>query len=712
MNKMTRENAVKLTKATLKNYGLNDWKVAIIQNQHVRFLGRCDYGTKTILLNAFHIDLHGTMGKEIQNTIYHEVAHALCPGQQHNSVWAAKAREIGCDNTLPCSHLSLPDHVIESIRSGQVLEIEYEEQVIRTPTYKVTQLVEKCEKCGKKAEELTRKKMIDNDGNEVITIILKCYHIQKKIIPAATPFQNLVSNWWKPEVAGCDHKWDKHTCFRCGNFRLMPFQIEGARFIEQGLAVQKGVGLFDDMGLGKTVQVNAVIRYSKKNKATLYVCKSSLTFQWLKSIITWCGPAFVGQIIRSSKEVILPGLKTYIISYDLLRRMKRERLEMIDFDTVVLDECQQIKNVDSSRTQEVRKLVSKDGVKVIPLSGTPWKNRGGEFFPVLNMIAPTLFSSQQGYLDKWVAHYWEGNKLKQGGISNPDKFREYTKDILIRREYEKVMDEFPSINRMKMVIELDELNQSSYNEAVSDFVEWYNDVLSSDDGMEGVSGIELLGRMARMRHITGLAKIPATVSFVEEFLEETDRKLVIFVHHQDVGELMLEALKPICKEHGILLMQYHSKLDDIQRNNVQERFNNTKRAILIGSTLAMGEGVNLQTCADSVLHERQWNPQNEEQATPGRFRRIGQKSSVINNTIIEANDTIDQDIDSLVETKRINFHNAMNKSELQTYSESDFAKDLAGRILDKHRKMTGGKKTNISKKAKIVKIAQPQLVTY
>ena len=35
--------------------------------------------------------------KSVENTILHEIAHALTPGKGHGPVWRAKAIEIGCD---------------------------------------------------------------------------------------------------------------------------------------------------------------------------------------------------------------------------------------------------------------------------------------------------------------------------------------------------------------------------------------------------------------------------------------------------------------------------------------------------------------------------------------------------------------------------------------------------------------------------------------
>ena len=716
---MDRKGAADFTRKVLNDNGLTEWKVRLTSDPNLPFLGLCMYKDKCIMLNAHHIDIHPH--KDVVNTIYHEVAHALCPGQGHNEVWATKARELGCYVASPCSNLTLPDHVIDAIRSGHTVEVVVEEkeivQTIRNVTHKVTRLQDKCPECGKVAVERFAIETVDKEGNQVKLITLECFHILKKVVPRGTPFESMVSNDWKPEVKNCKHTWTKNQCDKCGEYKLYQFQVVGARFAETGLAMQKGVGIFDDMGLGKTVQGLALLKYHhKKYTPTLIVTKSAIKFQWFQQAVRWLGPDFIGQIISTSRDYIMPGLKVYIIPYDLLRRFPREKLTKVGFKLVILDEVQQIKNVDSTRTQEVRKLIGANSdCKVLELSGTPWKNRGGEFFPALNLIDPIKFHSNQAYLDNWVEYYYEGNKRKMGGIRNPQKFREYTNNIIIRREYEEVMDEFPDINRVRMAVQLDELSQDTYDDSVSDFVKWYNEFVINGEE-DKVSGIEILAKMARMRHITGLAKIPATLGFIEEFIEDTDRKLVVFVHHKDVGQLMYNALINTDKEsnpdwyelalelkaQGIRIFQYTSAHTGRPEGyDIQEQFNATKRCIMIASTLACGEGLNLQTCADSILHERQWNPQNEDQATPGRFRRIGQVAKSINITLPEADGTIDQQLDQIVEEKRGRYHIVMNKGEIPRWNETDFAKALAALIVKKHqvKKVKKGKaevKTNIT----------------
>ena len=195
------------------------------------------------------------------------------------------------------------------------------------------------------------------------------------------------------------------------------------------------------------------------------------------------------------------------------------------------------------------------------------------------------------------------------------------------------------------------------------------------------------------------------------------KKLVVFVQHKDVGQLLYGSLTNTSKETnpdwyelavelirlGIKVFKYGSEHTGKEAGyQIQEDFNKTIRCIMVASTLACGEGLNLQSCADSVLHERQWNPQNEDQATPGRFKRIGQKSKSINITCVEADETIDMDLSEIVERKRKFFHELMNKGELPKWDEGEIAQELAQRIVDRWKK-----KGRAVKNANIKKMSKP-----
>lgn len=726
---MDRTKAVQVTKELLDKHGLTDYKVRITTDSRANFAGKhYEFPYKMIVLNGLMIDAQPE--PEIMNTIWHEVAHAIVGNKEgHNEIWAAKAKELGCLSTGGCA--PVPPHILDAIRAGHLVEIDYEivkekrvqitEEDVIKPKYTVTRLQDLCPICGKVAKEkFSFDKINPVDGELYRWITYDCFHVFKKRIDTGTKYDQLVSNGWKPEIKACKHKWGTgkgddfpdNQCTKCGEFKFYDFQVKTGHFLDAALSTHKGGLVANDCGLGKTANAVGYVFFHPQSWPVLYAVKSKTKFQWLKSLLTWGGPEFLGQIIETGRDPVLPGLRSYIISYDLMRRMDRSKLQAIGFKLVVLDECQQIKNVDSTRTQEVRKILADPNMKVIAMSATPWKNRGEELYPVLNMIAPTKFPSPEGFKKQWVDFYMHGNQTKQGGIKNIPKFKEYTKDIIIRFEFDEVFgDKAPVTRRMKLPVQLDEIAQEGYDDATSDFVDWYNQHLI--DGTEDkIGGIEILAQMARMRHITGLAKVAATVEFCDEFYESTDRSLVIFVHHKDVGYHIVEELKKLfADKKDVVIETLTAAKKDIGNNAVASKFNTDgKRWFIVASTLACGEGIDgLQKGWDSVLHERQWNPQNEDQATPGRLKRIGQKSRVVNITCVEADETIDQDLDEIVERKRRQFHAVHGKSTLETWNTDDAARELANKIVQRWKKK--GKKVknkNIKQLATVNKQAPMQ----
>lgn len=322
------------------------------------------------------------------------------------------------------------------------------------------------------------------------------------------------------------------------------------------------------------------------------------------------------------------------------------------------------------------------------MSGTPWKNRGSEYYVVLNILDPVLFPSYQKFITEDVDYYYKGEKLIAGGIANPEKFREKVAHIVIRRERSEVMPELPTISRHKFETEVPEHARNAYQAEENKLVDVYNTALleGTEDSFEVQKQIN--ASLLVMRQIVGIAKIPATVELAKSFLEETDRKLVIFVHHRECARKINDLMSAWAYDEGhrdCKPLALSSDLTPEQRFEVQEKFNGPNHRLLIASTLASGEGLNLQTCSDCIMHERQWNPANEEQAE-GRFIRIGQMSSAVVATYVHGADTVDTILDDKVEKKRVAFHNSMNKTTLEAWNEGTLTMDVVKEIVFRRKR--------------------------
>src|SRR5215469_8336659 len=538
---MDRKIATKLLRDQLDELNLSNWKIRLYADLYRPFLGLCDYKTKTITLNAHHVDTHPDV--EIKNTINHECAHALVgPLHGHDDIWKEKAKELGCYSVSPCASYKLSASAIDAIRSGASLEVTFTEEteVVRRMHYKTTKFVDKCEVCGKVAKTKSQVEVNTSKGRKLV-ITLECLHVRIKDADSQSPFESIVFDG----LPNCKHQWNKTVCINCGAKKLYPFQIAGARALERA---NGRLAIFDEMGLGKTIQALAYLKMHPEVRPFLWVTKAGIKFQHGKEILRVLGHKDVPQVLMTGKDTLWKD-SNVISSYDIFRRLDRKMFIDQGFKAIILDECQAIKNPDSSRTREIR-LIAKEIGGIIPLSGTPWKNRGSEFFVVLNMLDPARFNSFDGFKRQWVSMYWTGSKETEGGIADPVKFKEYTKDILIRRERTEVLPELPLINRTRILCQLDDASLKVYKEEEDKIIKLLNNLDIGGDKATFEEQSQINQSIMVMKQVIGLAKVPTTIDFAQDFLDETDRKLVIFVHHKKCGELISEGLSQYSRENG------------------------------------------------------------------------------------------------------------------------------------------------------------------
>jgi len=342
-----------------------------------------------------------------------------------------------------------------------------------------TILHKKCPTCHKIAKEVRH---VDVPLVHLKILTLECGHTTTEKIISAVDRYNVISE---------------------DNKSLYPFQVESVKFGE----ASNGRCLFaHEMGLGKTVIALALLKLHPELFPVVILCKSSLKFQWFQEVIRWLqDDAYLPQIIDSSNDKPYSKFKVFIVSLDLLRNV--DWLDKIHAKTIIIDECQLIKNGQSKRTGAVRKLC--DGKEhIIALSGTPIKNHAGEYFPILNILRPEMFPRERDYYDLYVDSYNRGDFAKLGGIkrSMVERFNNQTKDFILRYTRDEVMPDLPRINR---TFRFSDLGKDVEEEYAKEHAGFERAMLEYELGGDETSTFKkwsnVLAYMTRMRHLTGLA---------------------------------------------------------------------------------------------------------------------------------------------------------------------------------------------------------------
>jgi SNF2 family DNA or RNA helicase len=506
--------------------------------------------------------------------------------------------------------------------------------------------------CGKVAVEVTRVKL----GNSHL-ITLQCGHLvtEGQLTSEDDLYNSIISS---------------------DGMGLMPYQIEGIKRIEQA----NGRAILADMqGLGKTVQICGFMKLHEKTVfPALGVVPASVARQWFYEIRRWWGKddskAPLVQVISSGKERAAPGFDIYIVTYDMLKNEDMFKY-VDDIKFVFIDECQRIKNHLSDRAKAVQR-VAKNVEHIVPMSGTPIKNHAGEYFTVLNLVQPKRYPHYERFIKQDCDSYESGWGYKIGGLKNPAKFAEDTKDFIIRRTKDEVLKDLPEFTRRFQHVELDGKVKAVYVKLLKEL----DELMYADMGESERNALKIV-IMTKMRKITGISKVAAAAEWIQEYMESTDRKLGVFIHHEDVMNLLTAECNSFLKSPALQMV---SSLNQDKRHNLTMKFKDDNASrLLIASTQCAGEGINLQFCSDALMLERQWNPANEEQAE-SRFHRYGQKNKVVVNYMI-VSETIDEYFTELVEQKRAIVAGALDNKEIQ-WNENNLMADLAMVLVTKGKK--------------------------
>ena len=457
------------------------------------------------------------------------------------------------------------------------------------------------------------------------------------------------------------------------NAELRPYQQQGVEWLHQ--LHQHGLGglLADDMGLGKTLQVLTFLWQCKCRglllKPVMILAPTSLLGNWQTEAKRFTPGLSTLVLHGSSRARYFKKLNDYdlvISSYPLLLRDAPTLLQT-DWQILILDEAQAIKNADSQSARTVREFNARMN---ICLSGTPIENHLGELWALYDFLLPGLLGSKQQF-KRWFQDPIQIHK----DFARQQLLLERITPVLLRRSKSKVLPQLPPKITQMETIELTEEQQTIYQDIEQQMRQSLRDTIQQR-GVEG-SRLHILNALTRLRQVccdprlladrpnTSLAqsaKLQRLIEMLEEMIEQ-GRRILIFSQFTSLLSLLEMELKKRSMDYALLTGQTR------QREQQVERFQQGKAALFLISLKAGGSGLNL-TRADTVIHyDPWWNPAVENQATD-RAHRIGQHQSVMVYKLIAAN-TIEQKIIEMQQDKQLIADNLLEDGSLQSPGDND-----------------------------------------
>lgn len=427
---------------------------------------------------------------------------------------------------------------------------------------------------------------------------------------------------------------------------LRPYQRAGLGWLDFLRNAGLGGCLADDMGLGKTVQALALLeelRAGGNTRPSLVVAPRSLLFNWAAEAKRFAPQLRVLEhhgTERTKNE--FTNCDVVLTTYATMR-LDVARLAETEFEYVILDEAQAIKNASSQVAKASRLLRARHR---LALSGTPIENHLGELWSLFEFLNPGLLGSARSFSRTFAA--------KTTPPERREALARALRPLILRRTKEQVAPELPARTEQTIYCELEGKQKKQYDE----LREHYRQSLLGRIARGGIekSRMQILEALLRLRQA---ACHPALIDprsdaesakselLMEELLDiiESGHRALVFSQFTSFLSIIRNALD----RDGLDYLYLDGKTRD--RQSLVEQFQReTGPPLFLISLKAGGLGLNLTNADYIFLLDPWWNPAVEAQAID-RAHRIGRQKPVVAYRLI-ARDTVEEKILELQAKKR------------------------------------------------------------
>ena len=419
-------------------------------------------------------------------------------------------------------------------------------------------------------------------------------------------------------------------------FEPFDFQYSGIAF----LFARHHAVLADEMGLGKTMQAITTVRLLLRAgylRNVLLICPKPLVTNWQRELGLWAPeiPVAVVSGNQAKRQWMWQQDRSpvKIANYELMVRDQGIVANLAEeFDLVVTDEAQRIKNKDSTTSKVVRSIKRR---RSWALTGTPVENSVDDLFGIFEFVSP-------GAINAAMSHRQLKSELA---------------DYVLRRTKDMVIEDMPPKLIRDAELSLTPEQAYAYETAEKEGVIKLSEI---GDQVTVKHVFELVLRLKQICNFDLASGTSSKMELLKSDMEEvaaSGRKAIVFSQWVGTLEKIEEQLQ------GFNPLSYHGRIRPSRRDEILEEFRESKdRHVLLMSYGAGAVGLNLQFCRYVYLFDRWWNPAVEDQAI-NRAHRIGAAGSVTVTRMIMSG-TIEQRIHEILEHKRQLFNELLSDQEM------------------------------------------------
>lgn len=395
------------------------------------------------------------------------------------------------------------------------------------------------------------------------------------------------------------------------NAQLYPYQVDGVGFLRVIAQQEIGCILADEMGLGKTLQVIALL-LSERNrgcKPSLIVAPATIVENWRREIAQFAPSLCVHVHAGPGRAGISARLTPFDIVVTSFDTAIRDELLLgeIEWNVLVLDEAQAIKNPEAQRTKAVKRLPRRVSLAV---TGTPVENRLDDLWSLADFALPGLLGSVSEFRASFTDDLNDASRLSP-----------IVKPILLRRKVKDVAMDLPEKIEVPQAIEMSSALAEAY-EALR---------LSTLNEYGPAAGMVATGKLRMF--CTHPSLISQTVDdpsldvhkyirLLELLTEifESNQKVLVFTTYQGMADLFMRDIPQRWPAGFFRFIDGRVSVDDRQPT-VDQFYDFSGYGALFLNPKAAGAGLNI-TAANHVIHYNpEWNPALTDQASARAYRR-------------------------------------------------------------------------------------------